>query len=253
MATRAEARDRRIALVGRLTEIYARAIRASGGSEYLLAHASPNSIRRQVEVFARYARFVPPGSRVLDWGCHHAPDSCMLREELGDAVTIHGCDFLPPGHFEPFHRFAGLEYRQLDDPIRLPYEAQTFDAVVSSGALEHAAMDLESLKELHRIIKEGGHLIITFLPNRLSYTEALARGWGLAAHLRLYGRSEAARMLLHHGFAPVHSGYHQFLPAHRARGLMKALWPLNGVLEGTWPLKLFCSNVFLVARRCSVI
>jgi len=239
--------------IERLTALYDEEIRALGRTEYLVAHANLNSIRRQVDVFEKSVRFIPPGSRVLDWGCHHAPDSCMLREALGDAVTIDGCDFAASGQFKHFHAFAGLEYRQLDDPIRLPYQDQTFDAVVSSGALEHAAMDYESLKELHRVTKEGGYLIITFLPNRLSYTEFLARRRGLSAHLRLDGRGEAAGMLRHHGFVPVEAIYHQFLPAHRAQGLLRRLWRLNAILERAWPLYLFCSNIMLVASRRSMM
>jgi ubiquinone/menaquinone biosynthesis C-methylase UbiE len=253
MATQIDIRKRERALVERLTALYEEEIQASGGEEYLIAHASLNSIRRHVSVFVRYVGFVAAGSRVLDWGCHHAPDSCMLRESLGHGVTIDGCDFLPPGRFPHFHDFAGVEYRQLNDLCRLPYEASTFDVVISSGALEHAAMDYESLKELYRILKVGGHLVITFLPNRFSYTEFLTRMWGVGAHLRLYGRGAAARMLTHYGFVPLLSGYHQFLPAHRAQALVRPFWWSNPVLERTWPLRLFCSSIIIVAKKCSVL
>ena len=48
--------------------------------------------------------------------------------------------------------------------------------------------DYESLKELHRIIDNNGYLVITFLPNNLSYTEFIARKFrnGKAAHRRRY-------------------------------------------------------------------
>jgi SAM-dependent methyltransferase len=253
LATQVDIRKRERALVERLAALYKQEIRAAGGEEYLIAHASLNSIRRHVSVFERYVRFVSPGSRVLDWGCNHAPDSCMLRERLGEALRIDGCDFLPSGRFPHFHNFAGLEYRQLHDISQLPYPASTFDAVISSGALEHAAMDYESLKELHRILKIDGHLIITFLPNRLSYTELLTRMFGVGAHVRLYGRSASARMLTHYGFRPVLTGYHQFLPAHRAQSLVGPLWSLNPVLERVWPLRLFCSSIIVVAKKCTVL
>jgi ubiquinone/menaquinone biosynthesis C-methylase UbiE len=253
MVAQTDTRIRPRALIQRLATLYDEEIRASSGEQYLIAHASLNSIRRQVSVFERYVGFVEDGNRILDWGCNHAPDACMLREVFGDRVTIDGCDFLPAGRFPHFHDFAGLEYRQLQDVAALPYEANTFDTVISSGALEHAAMDYESLKELHRILKVGGHLIITFLPNRLSYSEFLTRRWGRGAHVRLYRRGAAARMLTHYGFLPTLTGYHQFLPAHRAQGLVKPFWALNSVLERTWPLKLFCSSIIIVAKKCSVM
>ena len=245
--------NRNAALTERLTTLYDRELQALNRPEYLAAHANLSSVKRQVAVFEKYKRFIAPESRVLDWGCKHAPDSCLLREVFGGSLTIHGCDFLPPGHFEHFHSFAGLEYRQLDDPIRLPYEAEMFDVVISSGVLEHAAMDYESLKELHRVIKEGGHLIVAFLPNKLSFTEFFSRRLGLAAHTRLYGRGESAQMLRHYGFVPVVTSYHQFVPAQKFQGLFGKFWSLNQFLERSWPLRFFCANIMLVAQRYSTM
>jgi SAM-dependent methyltransferase len=155
--------------------------------------------------------------------------------------------------FANFHGFAGLEYLRLTDPVRLPYDSHSVDVVVASGVLEHAAMDFESLKELHRVLREKGKLIITFLPNRLSYTEFSARRRGLSHHRRLYGLTEALQMVRHHGFHPIYHVYDQFLPAHRFQRTLGKLWHLNGLLERIWPLRLFCANITIVAERLTVM
>jgi len=33
---------------------------------------------------------------ILDWGCHHAPDACLIRARFGQAVALHGCDIVDP-------------------------------------------------------------------------------------------------------------------------------------------------------------
>jgi SAM-dependent methyltransferase len=237
------------ALCDRLEALYLQEVDALAERGYFAEHARRNSIRRQVDTFERYRRFIAAEDRVLDWGCRHAPDSCLLRAAFGESIALHGCDFVAPDRFRRFHEFARLDYRMLVDPIRLPYEDQTFDAVVAAGVLEHTMMDLESLKELHRVLKVEGRLIVTFLPNRLSLNEFVARGRGLKAHRRLYGKAEALSMLRHHGFDPLLAAYHQFLPAHRGQKLLGAAWRINRHLERVWPLKLFCSNIMIVSQK----
>jgi hypothetical protein len=67
---------------------------------------------------------------------------------------------------------------------------------VQMPALEHTAMGYKSLKKLFRILKPDGHLIITYLPNRFSYTEFLARNLKKRDfHRRLFTIGEAFSML----------------------------------------------------------
>ncbi|HEV2810912.1 MAG TPA: class I SAM-dependent methyltransferase [Acidimicrobiales bacterium] len=218
-------------------------------SRYLEQHAHRNSILRQVSVFDRYLPYLPRTGAFLDWGCHHAPDACLLRSALGSGIELHGCDFIPSDRFPAFHGYADLDYRQLDGPIGLPYPEARFDAVIASGVLEHTMNDSEVLKELHRVLKEDGLLVVTFLPNRLSYTEFASRRLRSAAHARLYGLSEARRLMLHHGFRPVALAYHQMVPGQQYQGLFGWLWPANSALERAWPLNKLSSNLMVICRR----
>lgn len=248
VTTALDDRTRRRSLEHRLASLYASESGPERARAYLASHAHANSIARQVDVFEWYRPYLPASGVILDWGCQHAPDACMIREVLGDSVEIHGCDFVEPGFYPGFHGFAGLHFQHLDDPVRLPYRSWMFDAVIASGVLEHTMMDYESLKELHRVLKPGGLLAISFLPNRLSLSEWVARRRGLTCHLRLYGRGEAHRMLLHHGFQPIESRYHQLIPAHRGQSIFGGLWRFNALLERAWPICYLCANVAIVAR-----
>ena len=190
-----------------LRNLYAEQLAASGDDPYLQQHADQRFIAGQVRVFQWYRPFLPREGTVLDWGCRHAPDSCLIRTDLGTQFQQHACDLPPEGQYGIFHRYAGVEYRQLNDVVRLPYESEQFNAVIASGVLEHAAMDYESLKELYRVMKVGGKLVITYLPNRLSVGEWRLRRASQTAHRRLYSPRLIRELLLRTGFYPKSVGY----------------------------------------------
>ncbi|HYE52086.1 MAG TPA: class I SAM-dependent methyltransferase [Azospirillaceae bacterium] len=248
---------------GRIADLYRRYLEETPPDSrfyrYIHAHSRNSAAQaRHIAAFMKYAPFLDGARTVLDWGCRQAIDSCLIRMYLGEGVEIHGCD-IDNGDFRAFHDFARLNYRPLSHTWRLPYEDEQFDVVVGSGALEHAANDSESLKELWRILRPGGHLVVTFLPNARSWTETINEKLGNEHHRRRYTLSETRRMFMHHGFLPVKSGYHQVVPTGTAggrignnrlvKGLMERAFALNPVLERTWPFYLVAANLMIVARK----
>lgn len=232
-----------------MQKLYAKEIDSGNETEYMHGHSQENSIRRQLNIWEYYREYIKPGQTILDWGCMHAPDSCILRFHHGKDLELFGCDLDDPGTFPVFHNYAGLDFSKLEHPVRLPYEDKQFDVVVASGVLEHAAMDYESLKELHRILKDEGKLIISFLPNQLSYTEWISRRIGRGYHIRLYSKRKVLSDLKHYGFIPVKHCYHQFIPGQRMQSVFGKLWFLNPYLERFWPFRCFCANIAVVAEK----
>jgi len=227
---------------------------------YLHAHSRNLAvIRRQTSTFERYQDFLKDAQTVLDWGCRHAPDACMVRMLRGPDVELYGCD-VDSGEYHAFFNFAGLKYSQLSHPYLMPYEDNSFDAVIGSGVLEHVPNDSESLKELYRIIRPGGFFIMTMLPNRCSYTEWINRRLGNPHHLRLYSLSQAKHMFMHHGFLPVRFGYHQMIPSlsspkrgifelRFANMLVERSFSLNPFFEKLWLINKFSTNIFVVGKK----
>jgi SAM-dependent methyltransferase len=190
----------------RLQNLYEEQLKARPGDEYLREHCRPEFVAGTVRVFRFYEPFLPAEGRVLDWGCRHAPDACLIRARR-PALAIDACDVVDPADYQVFFRHADLRYERLQDDVRLPYPDAVFDAVIASGVLEHVPMDYESLKELRRVLRPGGRLIVAYLPNRASVEEWLLRRRGRPYHPRLYGLAELRRMLLHTGFIPLAAGY----------------------------------------------
>ena len=233
-------------------ELYARQHAIEPDNPYLREHGSPIWIANQIRNFHWYRPFLPDTGAVLDWGCHHAVDSCLLRAWFGDRLSLHSCDVLEPGRYPVFHDFARAAYTRLEDAVRLPFPSNSFDAVIGSGVLEHVAMDYESLKELHRVLRPDGMLLISYLPNWLSYEEWVQRTIRKSAfHRRLYGLGEAKQLLKRCGFYPVLAGYHTFFWKRlvRAAGLRRWERPLSALLERLLPVQVISSTLRVVARK----
>src|SRR5262245_21081202 len=235
-------------LEGLLTQLYQLERFCNPTDAYLRDHARPKVIRGQVRAFLWYRSFLPKSAAVLDWGCNHAPDSCLLRAWAGDQLELHGCDFRPSGTFPAFHGCANFDYTPLTDNLTLPYRGERFDVVIGSGVLEHTAMDYESLKEVYRVLRPGGALIVTYLPNHLSYREwylrtVRRRGF----HRRIYSLRGACSLLRHTGFEPEFADYQSFV-WNKLFGVADGGWG-GRVLDTLLPLRRFASTLRLVARK----
>jgi SAM-dependent methyltransferase len=203
------------ALAGLLADLYRRQLEALPGEEaYLRAHSGPAFLRGTLAVYRFYEPWLPREGRILDWGCRHAPDACLIRARCGARLTVDGCDVFERAPYEVFFEYAGLRYQPLTDAVRLPYADGSFDGVIASGVLEHVPMDYESLKELHRVLKPGGRLIVTYLPNAASVEEWRLRRRGRNDfHGRLYSPSPLRALLMHSGFRPLLIAYQTQLDA----------------------------------------
>jgi SAM-dependent methyltransferase len=231
--------------------------------DYLHAHSRNRAvIRRHVAIFRLYQNLLKDALKddhtILDWGCRHAADACMIRMLCGPAVQLHGCD-VDDVAYPVFFDFARLKYSKLTHPYLLPYADDSFDLVIGSGVLEHVPNDSESLKELYRVIRRGGHFVMTFLPNKYSYVEWLNRQLKNPGHSRLYSMAEARHMFWHHGFRPIASGYHQIVPTLSGLGgvfdlpsanrLVERLSVLNPGLERLWPINKLATNIFVIGKK----
>ena len=207
--TRSDARE----LCELLTRLYREQVEATGSTPYLTEHASHEFVKHQVNVFLWYLQYLPPSGAILDWGCNHGPDTCLLRRVFGERYDLYACDFVRESEFRAFRDYAKPRYTQLTSPLALPYADSTFDVVIGSGVLEHTAMDQEALKALFRVMKPDGALIISYLPYRWSWSEWHRRRVRKADfHRRLYGMRETETLLKHCGFYPLEIGYQTFVP-----------------------------------------
>jgi SAM-dependent methyltransferase len=230
--------------------------------EYIDTHSRNTvAIRNRINSYLIYKKYL--GSTILDWGCRHALDSCIIRMDGGDRADICGCDTCNSDDYQAFHGFANLQYHQISDPIKVPYANEQFDTIIGAGVIEHVPNDMESLKEMWRILKAPGHLILTYVPNAFSYTEFTNRSFGKLHHKRRYTVKEIKNRLLHTGFVPVFAWHHQMIPS-QLRGfsfrenpvvaqLIQFGWRFNDILERLWLVNCFSTNLIIVAQKVDVV
>jgi SAM-dependent methyltransferase len=148
-----------------------------------------------------------PSGRVLDWGCGYGQMTYLLRRR---GLEVSAFDIGEPGEdsLPDIPLCHGLEVIRTDHPTKLPFEEGVFDAVLSCGVLEHVdessepGNELESLREIARVLRLGGRLLIYQLPQQHAWQEAVARRLRRAYfHARRYTASEISAMLRDAGYS----------------------------------------------------
>ncbi len=164
---------------------------------------------------------------------------------------------LPEQSDRPVSYSVGSE----SEPVKLPYADATFDAVFSVGVLEHVREvggdELESLREIGRVLRPDGLFFCFHLPNRLSWIEALTSVFrGRYHHKYKYTKADILALMETSGFKIEHLRRCNAFPRnifsslsflHRSRWLARLVDGLDGILGVV--LNPFCQNYVVIARR----
>lgn len=106
-------------------------------------------------------RSLPNGLRILDAGAgeQQYKDACMHLNYVSQDFAQYKPENLPSGL-----QMEKWDYKQLDiisDITSIPEPDGSFDAVLCSEVLEHVPDPVAAIKELARLVKSGGQLILT--------------------------------------------------------------------------------------------
>jgi 2-polyprenyl-3-methyl-5-hydroxy-6-metoxy-1,4-benzoquinol methylase len=159
-----------------------------------------NIFKYQIDYLCSFSKkwFNHTDVKILDWGCGKGQISYWLKK-LNESVT--SCDVANSGKTSAFGtnrqliENANIAVTELKHEYILPFDNSSFDVALSFGVLEHVPNDLESLKEISRILKPNGLFFCFYLPYKLSYTQNIQHIRGNFYHNKLYGEKTVRQLL----------------------------------------------------------
>lgn len=134
--------------------------------------------------------FFTPGQEVL----HIAPEICFIDR----FEKIHGEQYITADLESPLAKVKM-------DIHEMPFDDNRFDVAFCNHVMEHVADDIQSMKEIHRVLKPGGWAIIqipffepvaktTFEDDSITDPAEREKIFGQDDHVRLYGKDYASRL-----------------------------------------------------------
>ena len=133
------------------------------------------------------------------------------------------------------------------DLENLPIRSSSVELVVATDVLEHLQDDIAGVRELCRILRRNGHLIVT--------VPAFQSLWGtqdiVTGHKKRYSKRDISNVLKHNGFQIMRSSYFNFFlffPILFARRVIRLLGlQLHSENEINFPLlNFFLKTIFLL-------
>lgn len=226
----------------------------------LLQFKSLVSANQYIKLYKILSKYVVKNGKVLDWGCGNGHFSYFLLKAGYQAFGFSFNDFNFRQHLDK------LDYQfQLGnhhEPTIISYPNNTFDSVVSVGVLEHVketgGNEIESMKEIYRILKPGGYFICYHFPNQLSWIESLASIIPNKHHHEyryntkmIYSLCQTTNLeileIQRYGFLPRNIWWNLPNTIKNSR-FMSNIWNISDeVLK--YPGSLLCQNYLFVARK----
>jgi 2-polyprenyl-3-methyl-5-hydroxy-6-metoxy-1,4-benzoquinol methylase len=171
------------------------------------------------------------GKEILDAGCGVG----AFSEPLVAQNTVYGVDFSEKSL--AFAAGRGL-ITMSEDLTALPFEEGKFDVVLCIGVIQLIEQYVSVIKELARVTKPGGTLLIETL-NRGSIQRKLLKLFERSNKFdRMYAMDELKKVFIQHGFEQVEfmKIYHPFKFVTKSSG--------SGALAGT-----FCTSFAIKGRK----
>jgi len=144
--------------------------------------------------------------RVLDFGCGNGSFTYMVSKYCD---SIYGIDCSSIAIDKAKKAYPKIGFQILGGNNKLPYDDESFDAIFIIDVLEHI-LDIETLlEEVSRVLKPGGHLLITtsqltrlklFIIALISLDKYF---YPTSPHIRYFTRNSLASLLNRKGFEVI--------------------------------------------------
>ncbi len=140
---------------------------------------NPNYLQRKIEILLREFRIVLSHKKMLDFGCGSGASTliflrCGATDVTGvevDGALLDIAESRLSDFFQEGYKLARIDH--IDGNYRMPFSDAEFDIVWAQALIEHVLPDQRPfvLRELWRVLRKEGLLVIFGTPNRLWFKE----------------------------------------------------------------------------------
>jgi len=225
-----------------------------------------DGIRKDLLLVKQYMN----NGKVLDVGCGKGHISALLSAMGFDVIGIdlnysQGEGGIFSGDhlgrqwqrsiWQDFEKDFNVTYKFYDG-IKLPFQEESFDAVVAYAVIEHVDDANNLLEESRRVLRDNGRIFIFRCPKIYSFSENLAKLMGLGHHEKLMSEDELTELLYKNMFEVLRIDKYDMIPAFmpiiKLQETWNSLFPMMNVLQDVLlktPLNFFAHNIRLVAQK----
>lgn len=196
-----------------------------------------------------YPEFFPlhQNDRIINLGCGEGPQAVIYKGQFREMAGVD----INPARLQKFaeamHRYGVKNCRAVcADVEQAPFPDETFDKALAVDIIEHVQDPGKFLREAHRLLKNGGELLITFPAMHDVFTRLVSflgrvilgkkkpdvsfQGWDADAHNQEYPLQEWVRMVERHGFTLYKSRATTLFPPLHLYGVPK-FWFRSEILH----------------------
>jgi SAM-dependent methyltransferase len=142
------------------------------------------------ESVAQWANSLPEGSRILDVGSASGGNTLLLTDLGFNLTSLEMSDLGVQLQLKKGIRVVR------GDATDLPFESDSFDAVLCLDVLEHIENDVSALNEMYRVTRPGGKFLFSVPEDPRLWSEHDEA----VSHVRRYLRSEFEQKISEAGF-----------------------------------------------------